>query len=104
MFKNKLIKKLYKEIEELKEKNKSLYDDRYELQTKLIEQREMYEKKNRKKILKDYDIAVLVKNNITYLIEKGQEEKMISSFTLRQNAGNAPVIEIEKVLYGRLYR
>ena len=103
MFKTKLIKKMYKEIEELKEKNKSLYDDRYELQTKLIEQREMYEKKNRKKILKDYDIAVLIKNNRTYLLEKGKEEKMIRSFTLTQREDTVPVLETETVLYGRLY-
>lgn len=104
MFKNKLIKKLYKEIETLKEENKSLYDKKYELQKKLLEQKEIFEKKNRRKILKDYDIAVLIKNNRTYLLEKGKEEKMIRSFTLTQREDTVPVLETETVLYGRLYQ
>lgn len=104
MFKSKLIKSLYKEIETLKEENKSLYDEKYELQKKLLEQKEIFEKKSRKKILKEYDVAVLIKNNRTYLLEKGKEEKMILSFTLKQDEGGVPVLETEKMLYGRLYQ
>ena len=58
MFKSKLIKNLYKEIEKLKEENKVLYDKKYELQKKLLDQKEIFEKKSRKKILKEYDVAV----------------------------------------------
>lgn len=104
MFKSKLIKSLYKEIETLKEENKSLYDEKYELQKKLLEQKEIFEKKSRKKILKEYDFAVLIKNNRTYLFEKGKEEKMILSFTLKQDKGGVPVLKTETVLYGRLYQ
>ena len=104
MFKSKLIKSLYKEIEKLKEENKVLYDKKYELQNKLLDQKEIFEKKSRKKILKEYDVAVLIKNNRTYLFEKGKEEKMILSFTLKQDKGGVPVLKTETVLYGRLYQ
>ena len=104
MFKSKLIKNLYKEIEKLKEENKVLYDKKYELQKKLLDQKEIFEKKSRKKILKEYDVAVLIKNNRTYLLEKGKEEKKILSFTLRQDEGGIPTLETETVLYGRLYQ
>lgn len=110
MFKSKLIKNLYKEIEKLKEENKVLiasvlnqYDKKYELQKELLDQKEIQEKKSREQILKEYDVAVLIKNGKTYLLEKGKEEKMIRSFTLTQYENNVPILETEKVLYERLY-
>ena len=88
-------RELYEEVEHLSRINKELYEGRDILYKKMIE----YEKKSRKKILKGYDIAILIKDNKTYLLQKGEEEKTIRSFTLSQDAGSYPVLEIEKVLY-----
>lgn len=88
-------RELYEEVEHLRRINKELYEERDILYKKMLE----YEKKSRKKILKGYDIAILIKDNKTYLLQKGEEEKTIRSFTLSQDAGSYPVLEIEKVLY-----
>ncbi len=88
-------RELYEEVEHLRRINKELYEERDILYKKMLE----YEKKSRKKILKGYDIAILIKDNKTYLLQKGEEEKTIRSFTLSQDADSYPVLEIEKVLY-----
>ncbi len=88
-------RELYEEVEHLRRINKELYEERDILYKKMLE----YEKKSRKKILKGYDIAILIKDNKTYLLQKGEEEKTIRSFILSQDAGSYPVLEIEKVLY-----
>lgn len=88
-------RELYEEVEHLRRINKELYEERDILHKKMLE----YEKKSRKKILKGYDIAILIKDNKTYLLQKGEEEKTIRSFTLSQDADSYPVLEIEKVLY-----
>lgn len=98
MRKKKIIEKLYSEVEQLKRVNKALDKNRSDLYKKLLEQKELSEKKNRKAILKDYDIAILIKNNKTNLLQKGEEEKTIRSFTLSQDGCSYPVLEIEKVL------
>lgn len=92
MRKQKLIEKLYSEIEELRKSQKALYE-------KMLEREELFEKKSRKKILKDYDVAILVKNHKTYILQKGEEEKRVRSYTLRQDAGSYPILEIEELLY-----
>ena len=101
MFRGKLIRDLKDEISSLERKNEKLFDDRYELQNKLINFQKDIKKRERQEILEDYDVAILIKNGNTYFLEKGKEEKKITSFTLRQYEGEAPVIEIEKALYGR---
>ena len=88
-------RELYDEVEHLRRTNKALYEERDILYKKMLE----HEKKSRKKILKGYDIAILIKDNKTYLLQKGEEEKTIRSFTLSQDADSYPVLEIEKVLY-----
>lgn len=88
-------RELYEEVEHLRRINKELYEERDILYKKMLE----YEKKNRKKILKDYDVAILIKNNKTILLQKGEEEKNITNYTLSQDGCSCPVLEIEKVLY-----
>ena len=92
-------RELYDEIEQLKRVNTALCEERSDLYKKLLEQKELREKKNRKKILKDYDVAILIKNNKTILLQKGEEEKNITNYTLSQDGCSCPVLEIEKVLY-----
>lgn len=65
----------------------------------MLEMEELFEKKSRKKILKDYDVAMLVKDHKTYILQKGEEEKRVRSYTLRQDAGSYPILEIEELLY-----
>lgn len=92
-------RELYDEVERLRKINTVLYKDRDNLYKKLVDQNEWIEKKDRKEILKDYDVAILVKGHKTYLLQNGEEEKTISNFSLSQNAGSYPVLEIEKTLY-----
>lgn len=99
MRKKKVIEQLYDKVEHLERVNRRLDEDRSDLYKRLLEQEELSEKKDRKAILKDYDIAILVKNNKTYLLQKGEEEKAIRNFTLSQVEDAYPILEIEKVLY-----
>lgn len=92
-------RELYDEIEQLKRVNNALCEERSDLYKKLLEQKELSEKKNRRKILKGYDVAILVKNNKTYILQKGKEEKRVRSYTLKQDAGSYPILEIEELLY-----
>ena len=92
-------RELYEEVEHLRRRNKALYEERDILYKKMLEHEELFEKKNRKKILKDYDVAILIKNNKTILLQKGEEEKNITNYTLSQDGCSCPVLEIEKVLY-----
>ncbi len=92
-------RELYDEIEQLKRVNTALCEERSDLYKKLLEQKELSEKKNRRKILKGYDVAILVKDNKTYILKKGEEEKRVRSYTLRQDAGSYPILEIEELLY-----
>ena len=89
-------KELLDEIKKIKKKNELLYESKENLWKQLLEAK----KNNRESILKDYDIAILIKDCRTYLLQKGVEEKNIRNFTLSQNEGSVPVIEIEKALYG----
>ena len=92
-------RELYYEVESLRRKNNALYEERDILYKKMLEREELFEKKDRKEILKDYDIAILVKNNKTYLLQKGEKEKNITNYTLSQGGDSYPTLEIEKVLY-----
>lgn len=99
MRKKKVIEKLYDKLEHLERVNRKLDEDISDLYKRLLKQEELSEKKDRKAILKDYDIAILVKDNKTYILKKGEEEKRVRSYTLRQDAGSYPILEIEELLY-----
>ena len=99
MIKKKVIEKLYDKLEHLERVNRKLDEDISDLYKRLLKQEELSEKKDRKAILKDYDIAILVKDNKTYILKKGEEEKRVRSYTLRQDVGSYPILEIEELLY-----
>ena len=99
MFKNKLIKELRDDVNWYEKRYKSMTDEIASLRNKLLEQEETRDKKNREQILKEYDVAILIKEHKTYLLQKGEKEKRLRSFTLSQIEGSYPTLEIEKVLY-----
>lgn len=91
-------KELVSKVGRLEYQNMILNDEVNKLRNKIEKIKKAKEMEDRNKILEKYDIAVLVKNGKTYLLQKGKNEERLVYYSISQEVGAPIKIKIDKIL------
>lgn len=91
-------KELVSKVGKLEYQNMILNDEVNKLRNKIEKIKKAKEMEDRNKILEKYDIAILVKNRKTYLLQKGKNEERLVYYSISQEVGEPIKIKIDKIL------